>query len=68
MPACLPLASVITCFELPVLALRPIMAFAASRMVGWLYVFRLAGEATLNRKRLFGILGFLLGSYWDDGA
>ncbi len=53
--------AVITYFELPVLALHPVMAFAASRFVGWLYVLWLAFAAALNRKRLFEILAVLVG-------
>lgn len=63
-----PTRTVITYFELPVLALHPIIAFAASRAVGWLYVFWLAGAAALNRKRLFEILGLLVGRWRGNGA
>lgn len=63
-----PTRAVITYFELPVLALHPVMAFAASRLVGWLYVLWLAFAAALNRKRLFEILGVLAGRSKEGGA
>ena len=56
-----PFPGVIACFELPALALHPIMASAVSREVGWLYVFRLAGAAALSPKRPFEILDLLVG-------
>ena len=56
-----PTRTVITYFELPVLALHPVMAFAASHVVGWLYVLWLAAAAALNRKRLYEIVGLLVG-------
>ncbi len=62
-----PTRAVITYFELPVLALHPLMAFTASRLVGWLYVLWLAFAAALNRKRLLEILGVMAGRTHGEG-
>ncbi len=53
--------AVITYFELPVLAAHPLLAFAASPWIGLLYMFWLLGAAVLDHKRLFEILGMLMG-------
>ncbi len=53
--------AVITYFELPVLAAHPLLAFVASPWVGLLYVIWLLGAAVFDRRRLFEIIGVLLG-------
>jgi len=54
-----PKRDVITWFELPVLALHPVFAFAARPAVGWLYVAWMAGAALLNINRLADIIRML---------
>ncbi len=63
-----PKRDVITWFELPVLALHPVFAFAASPVIGWSYVAWLAGAALLNLGRLAEIIGMLWRSLRRKGG
>jgi hypothetical protein len=54
-----PKRDIITWFELPVLALHPILAFVASPILGWFYVAWMVGAVVVNWKRMWELIAML---------